>query len=148
MDEKDFGKLIIQEKKPTDVIKELTTNEKLPLILWGAGQVASEIKNYFEKLNIIISAAWVDGESKEDSLGEIPILSLEEIKKRYDKFNVILGHSKYDLGEQILNKERQVNKVFYLVSVAYGQYYNFDFAFIKEHLRDYYETFQMLEDEM
>ncbi len=147
MREKELEQLIIKENEMVDVIKELVNEKKIPLILWGAGQVANELRRYLEKKGIEITAVWVDMPSEQTDFWGIPILSLDEIKKRYNEFNVILGHSKYDLGEQLSEREEQINKVYYLVSVAYGQYHKFDFYFIKENIKKYYRTYQILEDE-
>ncbi len=140
--------LLIKEEQKIDVIKELSDNDELPLILWGAGQVAEKVKKYIEKFGIIITAVWVDGVIKNSTFDMIPVLSLQEIKERYSKFNVILGHSKYNLGEELAKRERQINKIYYLTSVAYGQYDNFDYKFIKENINKYYETCELLDDDL
>ena len=45
VDKYDFEKLFIKENN-IDIISELMYKEKLPLILWGAGEVSGAVKEY------------------------------------------------------------------------------------------------------
>lgn len=139
-------KQLINEEKKNDIIMELR-KEKVPLVIWGAGNVAEAVREYLYKNNIFPVAAWVDGENKKNYFEDIPILSLNEIKKRYKKFNVILGHSCFELGETAVYKERQINRMFYLVSILYEQFENISYKFVECHMQEYCETYQVLEDD-
>ena len=145
MTEHDFEHLLIHEKKAINVITELH-QENLPLILWGAGDVASEVKTYLAKNEIFPVAIWVD-EPEAKFFENLPIMTLEEIKTKYDKFNVILGHSHYNLGDLWLKKEPCICRMFYLVSVAYGQHDPIPYEFVKQNIHSYFTSFQMLEDD-
>ncbi len=145
MDKYDFEKLFIKENN-IDIISELMYKEKLPLILWGAGEVSGAVKEYLEQNNILITAVWLDGRIENNTFGNVPVMSLQKIKEKYSRFNVILGHSNYDLGDEILKKEQQINKVFYFCSILYSQYHNIDYKFIMDHLKEYFLTYEKLQD--
>lgn len=145
VDKYDFEKLFIKENN-IDIISELMYKEKLPLILWGAGEVSGAVKEYLEQNNILITAVWLDGRIENNTFGNVPVMSLQKIKEKYSRFNVILGHSNYDLGDEILKKEQQINKVFYFCSILYGQYHNIDYKFIMDHLKEYFLTYEKLQD--
>lgn len=140
----DFELLLAHEQEPTNVIAALE-DETLPLILWGAGDVASAVKAYLERNHIFLSAVWEDN-STQQSFDGLPVFSLEDIKEKYHKFNVILGHSHYNLGDMVLKKEEQISKLFYFVSIFYDQYKNIPYKFVKENIDKYYATYQMLAD--
>lgn len=145
VDKYDFEKLFIKENN-IDIISELMYKEKLPLILWGAGEVSGAVKEYLEQNNILITAVWLDGRIENNTFGNVPVMSLQKIKEKYSRFNVILGHSNYDLGDEILKKEQQINKVFYFCSILYSQYHNIDYKFIMDHLKEYFLTYEKLQD--
>lgn len=143
---KELVERLIFGKGSNDLIATLK-QEQLPLILWGAGDVAKVVIQHLEQNGISIAMAWVDGLEKEFKLGNILVTNLEQIKNVFPHFSVILGHSNYDLGDALLQRDPQVQKVYYFTSIAYEQYHNIKEDFVKEHLEDYYETYRQLEDE-
>ena len=145
----DFENSLVYEENQKSTIEELK-REKLPLILWGAGDIASAVKQFLEINGIVPDMVWVDqmGEGiKEECFEGVPIATLDRIKERYNEFNVVLGHSHYNLRDEVLQREPQIRKVFYFVSVAYEQYENISAKFVKENIKPYYYTFCCLEDE-
>lgn len=145
MNESEFEELL-EHEKAADVIQELRNEKDIPLILWGAGEVAVAVKKYLKQNNIFPVAVWIDGKKEKAVFEELPVMSLNEIKEKYKIFNVFLGHSKYDLGEIILERESQVNRVFYLVSVLYEQYRTIEYNSIKKYLHKYFAIYQLLQD--
>ena len=146
---KEFEDLLVFEENQKNTIEELK-REKLPLILWGAGDIASAVNQYLEINGIVPTIVWVDqaeGGIKEENFEGIPIATLDKIKEKYDEFNVIIGHSHYDLGDEILQREPQIRRVYYFVSVSYEQYENISAQFVKDNIKAYYNSFCCLEDE-
>jgi len=145
MTESDFEALLIYDENSANIIIELK-NETLPLILWGAGDIAGAVKVYLERNDIFPVAVWVDNPTIDFFKG-LPVLPLEIIKSNYDKFNVVMGHSHYDLGNDVYKNESQICKIFYLASVSYGQYENISYELIKQNIDKYFMTYQLLADQ-
>lgn len=141
-----FESMLVFKKTTNSLIQELQ-QEKLPLVLWGGGDVSSAVREYLIKNRIVVSAIWIDPQwQSETEIDGIPVASLESIKEKYERFNVILGHSHYDLGRKVLQEETQIRKIYYCVSNSYGQYENIPTDFVKKHLEEYYQTYCLLED--
>ena len=70
-------------------IEEQIKESMLPFVIWGIGSLSYSIKKYMDYLGIKINCYWVDGECKLKEKEGIPILSLAEIKAKYEKINVI-----------------------------------------------------------
>ena len=73
-----------------DVVEELK-REKLPLFMWGIGELATEINEYLKKNDIHIQAAFVSENYYAEALmfdGKM-VQKYSDIKK-YGKFNVII----------------------------------------------------------
>lgn len=142
----DFERLLSYPEQNEKIIEKLQ-KERIPLVLWGAGDVASAVKHYLELNHIVLDAVWIDGLEEESEFEGIPMTSFMRIKEKYPHFNVILGHSNFDLGEILQEKESQINKVYYLVSIFYEQYENIPGAFVQEHIDEYYQSYRLLSDE-
>lgn len=142
----EFEKQLVFQRESKDIIQELQ-QEQLPLVLWGAGDVASAVRQYLKLHGIIPSAVLVDRLENHFEFEGMPVASLKKIKEIFPKFDVIMGHSSMELGEALKDREAQVRNVYYPVSVCYEQYEKIPQEFVKEHLDDYYHTYQLLEDE-
>lgn len=142
-----FKKKLKFGKRPSDLADRLR-KETLPLVLWGAGDMGTDVKRYLDENEIRLDAVWVDNMDSGKCFEKIPIYSLDELKDKYGKFNVILGHSHYDLGEQVKRKEQCIEKVFYLIDHSYNQYASVDQDYVKQHIDDYYKIYIMLGDDM
>lgn len=134
--------------EPQISLADRLRKEELPLILWGVGDVGADVKRYLVENEISITAAWVDGVDKGEYFDGIPVYSLEDLKSMYDAFNVILGHSHYELGSRVKQKEACIKEVFYLINTSYTQYKGADFNFIRKHIDEYYNIYTMLGDDM
>jgi len=104
-----------------DVIQQLK-NEKLPLVMWGIGDVGVAVFEYLNSKGIGIDSIWVDDVQKQKYYQDIAILSLLDITNKYENFNVVLGHSHYELGKELCIKYPQIRNVYYMFSIHYGQY--------------------------
>ena len=145
--EAEFEKKLKFGPRPLSLSERLK-KEELPLILWGTGDVGAEVKHYLDGNGVSITAAWVDNIDQEEYFEEVPVYSLDTLKTMYGRFNVILGHSHYDYGRKIEERESCVNKVFYLIDSAYSRYVSADPQFIQDHLDEYYDTYRLLDDDV
>lgn len=135
----------IVQKDGEDPIESLM-KEKLPLILYGGGSMSYSIRKILNSHNIKIAACWIDNAISE-KLDDIPIMSYECICEKYEKFNVIFGHSKYELADKISIREN-VNKCYCLVNVCYGQWKHLSYKTVASHMNEYFETISLLEDDL
>ena len=105
-----------------DVIKELK-GEKLPLVMWGIGDVGAAVFEYLTSQGISIDSIWVDNiQNEQNNYNNVEISSLSDITKKYEGFNVVLGHSHYELGKELCTKYPQIKNVYYVFSIHYEQY--------------------------
>lgn len=131
MEKDEFLKLICKDEIVEDMIS-LLKKETLPLIMWGCGDVADAVFEYLRNNGVKISGVWVDGDAGRKDYHGIVIDSQQGILQRFERFNVILGHSQYDKGEILKRETSQINKVFYAFSIHYGQYEKVPYPDIEE----------------
>ena len=119
--------------------------ESLPLVMWGCGDVGSTVLEYLKDNGIGVSSIWVDGASGKDTYEDFVIYDMSDIIQKYEKFNVILGHSGYEKGKDLCAKYSNIQNVFYAFGiyggpscVAYTQIEKESARFVKlcNHLAD------------
>ncbi len=123
--------------------------QTLPLVMWGAGEMAEEVNFYLKKHNIFLADIVVDDEYYSKSLifdGKL-VLSFSMLEKKYPQVNIILGHSVYE-KRIILEQFAFINKVFCLSSYVYGMYEKVPMAEIEDHIDEYKTTGEIFADEM
>lgn len=141
----DFMNKLDTESICEDLVVELKEN-KLPLILWGCGDVADAVFNYLTINNISISQVWVEGCSESPNFhGFIP-KSIQEVLAAYQEFNVILGHSHYEKGEKIKALYPQIHNVYYVFSVHYEQYNKVTYSEIEKEADRFVQLYNNLAD--
>lgn len=129
-------------------IRELQESS-LPLVMWGAGDVASEVNEYLVMHGIRLADIFVDDEYYTENMkfGEKNIISNAELCQKYSKVNVIIGHSSYE-KISFLDGRENINKVFYFFSISYGVYDKTPLGVIHENIDEFEITYRLLEDEM
>lgn len=127
MTRNDFLKRI-EKDKITEDLAEFLKREQLPLILWGCGDVGASVFDYLKKCGVVVDSVWLDGKQGESRFREIEVLSRQEILEKYAEFNVILGHSHYEMAEPIKRELPQIRNVFCMASVSYEQYEKVPYA--------------------
>lgn len=146
MDEKRFCALIedIEIGKPA---AEQLKNSSLPLVIWGIGSLSYSVKKYMDILQVAVSCYWVDGDCGVKEKDGIPVLPLAEIQSRFDKFNVVFGHSRYELKKSLTERCENIQNIFCIPNVCYNRYERMQKTFFENHAKKYYENFALLEDE-
>lgn len=135
----------LEEKE--DLAVELQ-REQLPLVMWGAGELAGEVNEYLKKNDILLADVFVDDEYYSEGLtfeGK-SVISYSMLLKKYKKTNLIMGSSNY---EKINELESRIcfEKVFCLFSVNYGIYEKTPLSEIKENIIDFETVYSLLSDE-
>lgn len=129
-----------------DVIIELK-EEKLPLFMWGTGELATEINEYLKKNGIQISGVFVSDDYYDGTrIFDGKLVKRYSDIKEYSKLNVIIGHSNYEKLCLIEEKEN-VNKVFYLFSVNYGIFHKTPMEKIRDYQGEFENIYDLLDDE-
>lgn len=122
--------------------------EELPLVMWGAGELANEINIYLKKNNIILADIFVDDEyySKNMIFDDKKVLSYTMLREKYEIANLILGNSNY---EEIKKFEKigLFNQIFYLFSVNYGIYNKTPMNEIRENSFEFEEVYNLFADQ-
>lgn len=139
-----FSKIVSHDLQ-NNILEEMK-KEELPLIIWGGGSMSYSVRKILKRNNIPISACWIDN-SDIIELDGIPVMPIEEIIKKYGMVNVVFGHSKYELADDVVKKEG-INKCFCLINVCYEQWNHLSYEFVKKHAKDYFITYNLLEDEL
>lgn len=142
---KDFFSKIVTSDLQRDILVDMKM-EELPLVIWGGGSMSYSVRKILKRNNIPISACWIDNPDIIE-LDGIPVMPIEEIIKKYGTVNVVFGHSKYELADDVVKKEG-INKCFCLINVCYEQWNHLSYEFVKKHAEDYFITYNLLEDEL
>lgn len=143
---------ILEELKDLEIKENLAGELKrqtIPLVMWGAGEIADEVNFYLQKNNINLADVFVDDEyySENKLFNGKPVISMSELGKKYTQVNIILGCSNYEkmkCFEQLVF----VNKVFYLFSYSYGIYEKTAFSEIAECINEFEKVGSVFADHM
>ena len=127
-------------------IFEQLKRDNIPVIMWGAGNVAVHTMRTLQKKGIELSGIWVDG-STSGELNGVPIRSYEQIAAQFNKFNVVCGHSRFDLAEEAEQTRKEINRIFCSVNAFYEDSDIMTSEFIEEHYSEYERSFELLEDD-
>ena len=127
-------------------ITEQLKRDGLPVVMWGAGNVGHSVKAILENAGVKLNGIWVDGEHP-DNMDGIPIRSYEQTADTFGKFNVVCGHSRYDIVAEAERSRPKINKIYCFSNVVYGQFEGISSDFIEEHFGEYEEAFNLLEDD-
>lgn len=136
----------IVKKSNVSLLNQLK-NEKLPVILWGGGSMSYSVRKILKSIEIKIAACWIDNSPIENLEDGTRVYSYEEICNNFQKFIVVLGHSKYEMADQIAECP-EVEKCYCLVNVCYGQWSCLDYSFVEKHMQDYYDACALMDDEL
>ena len=82
----------LQEKENLEIQLK---KEILPLVMWGAGELAGEINEYLKMNNIFLADIFVDDEyySEEEMFDGKQVISFSMLVKKYKQVNLIMGSS-------------------------------------------------------
>lgn len=146
MNKLEFLSRIVEKQQKEDLILQLKKEDK-PLVMWGIGSVGEMVYEYLHKNGVKIDAVWVDGELSCVDFHECMVLNREEVQAKYQQFNVIIGHSWYELGKHIKKEMQQVNKVFYLCRGFYNLYERVPYENVRDLAERYAALCEKLADE-
>lgn len=120
---------------------------RYPFVIWGTGSLSYSIKKYMDLYRIKVTCYWVDGDHEKEKDG-IPVYSFSEVLGRYEKFNVVFGHSQYERKRKLKEKYQGIQNIFCIPNVCYNRYQKMEKKFFQEKAEEYYQNFDLLEDEI
>lgn len=143
---------LLEELKGLDIKKNLADElkqQKLPLVMWGAGEIAEEVDFYLKKNDIDLADVFVDDEYYCETIlfNGKRVLSSSMLGEKYTKVNVILGCSNYE-KIKCLEQLAFVNKVFYLFSYSYRIYERTDLSEIISNIDEFEKVGNLFEDDL
>lgn len=132
---------ILEELKDLEIKENLADELKrqnIPLVMWGAGEIADEVSYYLKKNDINLADVFVDDAYYFENMSfngksVLPVSTLEE---KYTQVNVIMGCSNYE-KIKYLEQLTVVNEVFYLFSCNYGIYEKTPLSEIEENIDEF-----------
>lgn len=139
----------LNDLEEKEELAEVLRKEHLPLVMWGGGEIAVEVNSYLKQNNIKLADIFVDDEYYVENmmLEGKKLLSYSNLAMKYEKVNIVLGHSNYEKGV-MLEQRAVVNKVFYLFSVNYGIYEKTPISYIMDNVDEFEQVYRIWEDEL
>jgi FkbM family methyltransferase len=130
-----------------DLLTELK-KEKLPLVMWGAGQFAEEVSDYLKKNNILLDEIFVDDDYyiKGRVLDGKSIISYSMLKNRYKLVNIVSGNTNYEMMKKFEGM-KLFNKIFCFFSISYGVYDKLSMRELEENIHEFECVYNLLEDD-
>lgn len=128
-----------------DPVEELKKSN-LPCILYGAGSMSYSVKKILDANGISINAILLDNPTY-SYIDNVEVLSLSDICKKYPLFNIVFGHSRYELSEKLMLIKNVAN-CFCLLNVCYGNWNHLSSSFVKANIREYYSSYVLFEDKL
>lgn len=129
-------------------VQEKIKQSNFPIVVWGAGSLSFSLKDFLDIHGIRIECYRADGISETTFRDGIPILPREEVFKRFEKFNVIFGHSKYELKKYLRENFPAIQEIFCITNLSYNRFQGMSPEFFKKHSEEYFNVGKMFEDEI
>lgn len=146
MNEKEFCELA-EDIEIGDSVEDQLKKSMIPLVIWGIGSLSYSVKKYMDILHVSVSCYWVDGDCDIKEKDGIQVLPLDEIQKRFGKFDVVFGHSRYELKKSLAERCKNIQNIFCIPNICYNRYERMQKPFFRMNAKRYYENFVLLEDE-
>lgn len=137
---------ILKELPIYDVYSDIQS-QNLPLYVWGGGELASEIESILHEKEIRFDGFFVDDEYINEDRYIKDVVSYSELINFHDIFNVIVGHSVYELYSE-MEKRKHVNKVFLLPYVNYHKWDRTNYDSVEKRIDELEKVYDSLEDEV
>ena len=137
---------LVEEKSRKSMIEKIR-NDNIPIILYGAGDLASYIIDYLKKKAITISAICVDKEylKNENFLG-IKVYSVEDVLTIYSSFNLVIANAYYLTSKKKMEQYKQIKGIYFITDPPYHQWNKIPMEFIKRNIEKYNTAYNNLED--
>jgi len=118
----------------------------LPVVIYGDGWYAPYVREFLGRAGVEVAGCFVDS-GFTSSAGTV---SFDEIKKRFGKFNVVIGFADFRLARKKLAQKDsgQVAGVYFFDVMGALLDYNMDHAYVERHKEKFNLVHDMLCDEL
>jgi len=132
--------------KDTENINALQKT-KLPILIYGVGDVANAIFEYLYRFDIFISAFFVDSHYHEqDNFRKTPCYSLEDALCRFNQCNVIIGFANYKDGIEILSMHKEVKEIYCFANPYATSTQQLTYTFFNENAHKFYQAYKLFDE--
>jgi FkbM family methyltransferase len=140
-------KALAEPKLQSDLeVLKIIKDSELPIVLWGAAKLAKFIIRILEKNDIKINAVFIDKPNQNQFLGDIKVVSFDEICSRFNKFNILIAHGEHELSS-IYKGHSQVENILTIFDFpSHGFSYNDNFLIHNSSI--FNELFHSLSDKL
>ena len=135
----------LKQLETYDIYSDIKS-QSLPLYIWGGGELASEIEELLHEKKIEINGFFIDDEYKNEDRYIEEVVTYSELVSSCDAFNVIVGHSSYEMYAD-MNNRKNVNKVFLLPFINYHKWERTNVSEFKDRIKELEDIYLELEDE-
>ncbi len=140
-----LDKITTTPDRPNADIEALAL-QTAPIVLYGAGSYEFYVRKYLMRFGLNVSASFVDDGFARNS----GINTFEEIKQRFEKFNVVIAFSDFRLARKNLQQKNcnQIAGVFFFDVVDMTLNFSMDYAYVKCHVEQFNTVYEMLCDDL
>jgi FkbM family methyltransferase len=132
----------ISDKELISILK----STQLPLVLWGAAKLAKFVFGILKDNDITVSSIFVDTQDECRFFNAMKIKTFEEVCSSYERFNILIANSEYQLQKKYLNHE-QVENIFTIFDFpSYG--FSWDENFLNNNSNILNQLWDILEDKL
>ena len=146
---------IVQRETETDDVKVMQNlknaeNLRIPLVMWGCGEVAERVYIWLNKNNIKLSGVFIDGNPGGLIFHGIEVVcGLNGICEKYRTFNVIIAHKNgYASGGALKNRCENIADIYALEMGVLYPVEPVDIDFIVKNIESFQCSYDYLSDEL
>jgi FkbM family methyltransferase len=144
-----FLKRIINQQNKNIINVDLLANSDYPLFIYGAGSYSNDIITFLEKNNIKIDAVFVDDfyvkTAKECVESKYDIFTIDQLRKNYIKFNVVIGVGDFKVAINKFKNDKQIENLLFFDSPFYDN--SMEYSYILNNIEKFEFTYDLLEDD-
>ena len=131
----------------TEIINALKKT-KLPILIYGVGDVANAICEYLYRFDIFVSAFFVDSlYHRLDNFRGMPCYSLEDALCRFNQCNVIIGFTNYKDGIKTLSTHKKVNEIYCFANPYATSTQQLTYDFFNENSHKFYQAYKLFDEQ-
>ncbi|MCL1959613.1 MAG: hypothetical protein FWF68_08435, partial [Spirochaetes bacterium] len=140
-----LDKIIPCENRTLDALK----NDSHPLFLWGCGELAERVYGFCGENGIRLSGVFVNIVISNRTFHGMSVLDLEEVCRKYQSFNVFVGHlNGYRTMSALKNNVKNINEIYSLDFESVFKIESIDYGFIVKNIDLFEWTYNQLSDEL
>lgn len=118
-----------------------------PIFIWGCGALAIRVSHYCKNYEIPVAGCFVNVPEEKAEFEGLPVFQIEQVRERWPRFSVIIGHANYTDGAAWLRGMENVVNIYCLTSCCYDIWNVISERFLAENEKILNEFYGELRDE-